>query len=522
MPPKKKLKRAPAPAHPLDSAGVLQAAKVGDWTAFRTSIIQHKNSLTHQHLNELPPGRSYGVLHQIVYHSDTDALLFLLQHHPQFDLKLLTKDGRTALEVALDEDDGGVADDGFLQYYKERYTIQTHHELINKARSGDWGTLFEKLEEETNHDATEESTPDPFALETLNSVPAGRTWSVIHQISYYGDNSALERLLQKFPTLDLELETNEEAPQLPADIATGRGNTEFVAKLKVHIQEQQAAAADSSKEEDPKPAASLVTAPSSSMKIPVPANGKLCNICYMEEHDDDVLAVGCDNNHYMCQPCFVSWVESESDLEANPQSILLNGGRITCVCKKSDDCQSPAFGNKLIATVVSDEIYEKYLKARDFVVGKEAVAGALSKIKNSGDMDAVEQEQIRNMYRGKDGTYSAYMCGQCSFGPIDHGWCSNLSSHHGESKAKSKGGVSHVNNSCPKCGWFAHCISSWPRWNGKFQKASDKPKKAAQIPVASMTVPMLKAALKLRGAPCSGNKVALQARLQALYDQANV
>lgn len=66
-----------------------------------------------------------------------------------------------------------------------------------------------------------------------------------------------------------------------------------------------------------------------------------------------------------------------------------------------------------------------YQKARDFVVGKEAVAGALAKVKaNSGALAAVEQEQIRNLYRKADGTYSAYMCKQCSFGPIDHFACS--------------------------------------------------------------------------------------------------
>lgn len=64
-------------------------------------------------------------------------------------------------------------------------------------------------------------------------------------------------------------------------------------------------------------------------------------------------------------------------------------------------------------------------KARDFVVGKEAVAGALAKVKaSSGALAAVEQEQIRNLYRKADGTYSAYMCKQCSFGPIDHFACS--------------------------------------------------------------------------------------------------
>ena len=216
------------------------------------------------------------------------------------------------------------------------------------------------------------------------------------QICYWGDVDVLNQLITTYPELNLELETREEAAQLPSDIAVGRGHTAFNTALQ-------------SKMEQKKPAASLVTAPSSAMKVPVPAAGKLCNICYMDEHEADAVAVSCDNEHFMCQTCFSGWVESESDIETNPQNILLNGGRITCVCKKvGDGCDSLAYANKLIAMVVSDELYETYLRARDYVVGKEAVAGALSKIKG-GNMDAVEQEQIRNMYRTEDGSYSCLL-----------------------------------------------------------------------------------------------------------------
>jgi hypothetical protein len=50
------------------------------------------------------------------------------------------------------------------------------------------------------------------------------------------------------------------------------------------------------------------------------------------------------------------------------------------------------------------------------------VAGALAKVKDaSGALGAVEQEQIRNLYKKADGSYSAFMCLKCKFGPIDHG-----------------------------------------------------------------------------------------------------
>mmetsp|Transcript_14652 Transcript_14652/g.33141 ORF Transcript_14652/g.33141 Transcript_14652/m.33141 type:complete len:269 (-) Transcript_14652:32-838(-) len=261
------------------------------------------------------------------------------------------------------------------------------------------------------------------------------------------------------------------------------------------------------------------------MKTPVPAAGKLCRICYTQDHDEGTLAVACDNDHYLCQECFSGWVRSESDIAHNPQNILLNGGRITCPCAKVADihCDSLAYANKLIALTVSDEeIYEQYLRARDYVVGKEAVAGALSKIQqhDGSNMNAVEQESIRNLYKLDDGTYSAYMCAHCSFGPIDHGWCNNLQSHHGEQKA----GGGNINNACPQCGWFAASIAKWPKWDGQFQSSHNNNKnstnkKLHKPAVATMTVMELKMALKSRGAPSSGNKATLQARLQFFYDQ---
>jgi len=423
--------------HPIDATGVLETAKNARWREFYARLKNPSVPLNYNDFNELPPGRIFGVLHQIAHHRHLPALKRLLTVHPRVNLKILTKDGQTALQVAQ-----GCAGkkSTFLDHLRDQMEIQTHHELVNKAKDGDWSEFFEQLETET------------LPIETINSVPPGRTWGIIHQICYWGDVTVLERLLKAIPDIELEQETKEDAAaQLPTDIAIGRGHTVFVEALRAKLEEK-------------KPV-SLVTAPSSTMKIPISAVGKLCTICFVDEHEADTVAVSCDNDHYMCQTCFSGWVASESDIDANPQSILLNGGRITCPCKKSSDCDSLAFANKLIAMVVDDELYEKYLRARDFVVGKEAVAGALSKIESAAGMNTVEQEQIRNMYRTADGSYSAYMCGECKFGPIDHGWCGCLSSHHGE----QKGSGSNINNACPKCEWFASSISQWPRWDGMFQ-----------------------------------------------------
>lgn len=205
-------------------------------------------------------------------------------------------------------------------------------------------------------------------------------------------------------------------------------------------------------------------------------------------------------------------VRAETDVELNSQSVIENGGRVTCVCAKASGCTSHAFANKLIAMIVPDELYERYLRARDYVVGKDAVAGALAKVKEQGSLGFVEQEQIRNLYRKADGSYSAYMCGKCSFGPIDHMACMDLKCHHGEKKG---GGAGQINNACPKCKWFAATIDKWPAWDGEFRSVEEST--GGPPPVEGLSVPALKAELNAAGLSCGGKKEDLQARLNAHY-----
>lgn len=64
---------------------------------------------------------------------------------------------------------------------------------------------------------------------------------------------------------------------------------------------------------------------------------------------------------------------------------------------------------------------------------------------------------IRREFLGK-----AYQCSDCGFGPVDHGGCSDLFSHHGEVDAG--GGV--ASNACPLCGWFSEALADWKLWDG--------------------------------------------------------
>lgn len=70
---------------------------------------------------------------------------------------------------------------------------------------------------------------------------------------------------------------------------------------------------------------------------------------------------------------------------------------------------------------------------------------------------------LRRRYMGR-----AFMCGLCNFGPVDHVACSDLMTHHGEQRPGGRvhGRRVQVNNSCPRCGWFASDLDSWKTWDG--------------------------------------------------------
>jgi hypothetical protein len=195
----------------LDAA---QAAKDGAFAEFE-DLLKKQVHLSFEDFNSLPPGRTFGVVHQVAFHGNCGALEALLTAHPRVDLKMLTKDGKTPEEVAVEEG----ADALFLGFLRNCVRRQNLQEIVSAAQAGEWKTLHALL-----------ASSSVVAAE-LNTVPIGRKWGVIHQVSYWGDHRVLETLVAHHPTLDLELETNEDTPQTPLDIAQGRGHKAYYTAL---------------------------------------------------------------------------------------------------------------------------------------------------------------------------------------------------------------------------------------------------------------------------------------------------
>lgn len=93
-------------------------------------------------------------------------------------------------------------------------------ELTDFAKNGDWSGFATHLES------------GDISSDDLNIVPAERAWGVIHQIASWGSFEALECVRGKFPGVDLQLSTVDEACNSPLDIALSCGHADFAATLR--------------------------------------------------------------------------------------------------------------------------------------------------------------------------------------------------------------------------------------------------------------------------------------------------
>lgn len=68
---------------------------------------------------------------------------------------------------------------------------------------------------------------------------------------------------------------------------------------------------------------------------------------------------------------------------------------------------------------------------------------------------SLQHVHMRLRYLVRDGTFRAYSCPKCRFGPMEHTHCSDLVEHHGRNR---------TDNSCPQCGHRVRDVSELARW----------------------------------------------------------
>ena len=231
----------------------------------------------------------------------------------------------------------------------------------------------------------------------------------------------------------------------------------------------------------------------------VPASERECIVCYTRDGD----GVACQEGHWTCATCLGPYVrnccerlekvnfleseaaEAERDNDVNRSNLL--AGRIPCpkagvdAAGKVVACAAPPFTDQDVAKHVDAETFEIYFEGRGKLPMARAVTSALQEWQEGAGA-------LRLLFP------NARMCGQCSYGPVIHDRCGDLTAHHGEpgnpvrrrmdgpiaafghfarSRLEPSSSSSRIDNACPRCGWFAPTISEWPMWNGVLPTPED-------------------------------------------------
>lgn len=169
-------------------------------------------------------------------------------------------------------------------------------------------------------------------------------------------------------------------------------------------------------------------------------------MCCANETREHVL---CTNGHALCMDC----VDKTVKMSLQQMEAIKN---VDCPCVAiMRDTECSGFisrenlfkmdsGRKLILEVHHNVTMERVLNLVNRMRMQET------------DKDSMANFMTLRLQRLRaDGTYRAYGCSQCGFGPIDHARCANLIEHH------DRGGV---NNACPKCGHFVSDVHDLVAW----------------------------------------------------------
>jgi interleukin-1 receptor-associated kinase 4 len=194
---------------------------------------------------------------------------------------------------------------------------------------------------------------------------------------------------------------------------------------------------------------------------------RTCILCYDDAGQSE--GVACAQEHFVCNGCFGNYVKTEAEqAQEHPDLLRQRNGKVCC----PDGRHQPAYTEQQIARHVGDEVYALHDQARQQVVRQEEFEAAQAQmqvevrrmadqIRRSGDANVGPSPEVlaRQLQQQMP---NARMCGQCSFGPVDHQACGDLAAHHGERRGNGR-----ISNACARCGWFSREVRDWPRWDGR-------------------------------------------------------
>jgi len=183
-----------------------------------------------------------------------------------------------------------------------------------------------------------------------------------------------------------------------------------------------------------------------------------CGVCFDNFSQDKGILCG-KKNHFICSQHASKYVSSFLDT-ANFSKMIEKNAKIKCFGR----CCDCFYEDSQLKSGCSSTVFKLY---ENFVYRVWSQNHFVHLMKQS-KLDKHNHELIRRLYRviGKDGelSYDAFQCPNCSFGPVEHTNCFNLSAH-GHSYKDGK-----IDNSCPNCKYYAPSLKFWNQWDGEFLK----------------------------------------------------
>ena len=159
--------------------------------------------------------------------------------------------------------------------------------------------------------------------------------------------------------------------------------------------------------------------------------------------------------HFICHECIPMYVGSELQNDDSSDRRLMErrafGHCLRCPCSPMPLNCGGYLEERHVRPFLTTALWSQLQAASE---ADEKHLQWQKESRDNEDPEFLREALLRSMP-------NAVQCGRCHYGPIDHAGCEDLDAHHWQWQ-----GNSQIQNQCPKCGWWAHSIESWPPWNG--------------------------------------------------------
>lgn len=166
-----------------------------------------------------------------------------------------------------------------------------------------------------------------------------------------------------------------------------------------------------------------------------PLDNETCVVCLKDAIR--MSSVHCDDGHCVCFDC-IHLINISAVRKRHCDSILCpSPTECDCSINLSNLCKTPSGRD-----VLREQQHQKTVSTVIDLLANHTIEAVLLKLQ----------------YMRHDGTYAAYECPECHFGPLEHMYCDDLLEWHKRNGNK---------NNCPRCGNMVTTVQKLIEWSGQ-------------------------------------------------------